>query len=234
MVVHSGGRRGSLRVVMLALSVALTVVVPGFGIASAVPRSAPIVSAQAVAAASPISNLNFNFQPSSVSINSQVTVSVTFSGGTPGYSLWFNDTPPGCAPSTNPQTSSSTSYMVECRPSSTGVFTAHVDVLDSASPPSKASSTATLSVTSGGNNNNNSNGNGSNNNKNSGGGNGSFSLPSGLLTFALLGGVAFLGALVAIAIGTIATAAMVSRRLRELNETLQKLIPPPDKPKPPI
>jgi hypothetical protein len=157
-------------------------------------------------------------------------VNVTFSGGTPGFFLWFNNTPAGCSPPGNPQTSPSNYYQINCHPSSSGTFTAHLDVVDSASPPSRASATATLSVTSNGNNNN---GNGSNNNNNGGGGNGSFSFPSGLFTIALFGGIAFLGALVAIAAGTIATAVMVSRRLRAVNETLQKLIPPPQKPGPP-
>jgi hypothetical protein len=234
MSIRSSGHRGAHYVALGIVTTALTLVMLWSGIPSTSPRTPPGERALGVAAGSPISNLNFNFQPSTASVNSQVTVNVTFSGGTPGYFLWFNSTPPGCSPSANPQSSPSDSYQIQCRPSSSGVFTAHLDVLDSASPPSKASATATLSVTSNGNNNNNNNnGNGRSNNNNGGGGNGSFSLPSGLLTFALFGGVAFLGALVAIAAGTIATAAMVSRRLRQVNETLQKLIPPSDKPKPP-
>jgi hypothetical protein len=228
MSIRSRENPGSHLVVVVAFVFVLAVLMPWSGAASTAPRTQAVVPGLGVAADSPISNLNFNFQPSTVSVNSQVTVNVTFSGGTPGFFLWFNNTPVGCSPPGNPQTSPSDSYMINCRPSSSGTFTAHLDVLDSASPPSKASSTATLTVTSNGNNNN---GNGSNNNN--GGGNGSFSFPSGLLTIALFGGVAFLGALVAIAAGTISSAVMVSRRLRQVNETLQKLIPPSDKPKPP-
>jgi hypothetical protein len=230
MGVRSKGCPGFRYVVIIAVAIALAMLMPWSGIASTSHRTSPIVPGLGVASGSPISNLNFNFQPSTVSVDGQVTVNVTFTGGTPGYYLWFNSTPAGCSPSGDPQTTPSSSYEIHCRPTSSGVFTTHLDVLDSASPPSKASATATLSVTSGGSNNKN--GNGSNNNS-GGSGNGSFSLPSGLYTIALFGGVAFLGALVAIAAGTIATAAMVSRGLRQVNETLQKLIPPPDKPKPP-
>jgi hypothetical protein len=216
--------------VLVAIVISLAMLMPWSGIASTAPRTSPSATGLEVAAGGPISNLQFSFQPSTASGGSQVTVNVSWTGGTPGFFLWFNNTPPGCTPPSNPQTSPSNGFTINCRPTNQGVYTAHLDVVDSASPASKASSAATLTVTSNGNNN----GNGSNNNSNNGGGgNGSFSFPSGLFTIALLGGVAFLGALVAIAAGTIATAAMVSRRLRQLNETLQKLVPPTEKPKPP-
>jgi hypothetical protein len=224
-------------VTILAVAIALAMIAVWLASSSTASSATPSQTGIFPASETPISNLNFNFQPSTVSLGSQVTVSVTFSGGTPGFYLWFNSTPAGCSPQGNPQTTSSDSYSINCRPTSAGVFTAHLDVLDSASPPSKVSMTATLTVTSNGNNNNNNNGSGNNSNNNNNNGNGSgggsFSLPSGLLSIALIGGIAFLGALVAIAAGTIATAVVVSRRLRQLNETLQKLIPSTDKPKPP-
>ena len=227
---RSMGRPGSRSTVLVTLAVAMVMLTPLLGITETAPRTSPSASGLAVAAGSPIGNLQFSFQPSTASEGSQVTVNVTFTGGTPDFLLWFNNTPPGCSPPSNPQTSPSDGFVINCRPTSSGTYTAHLDVLDSATPRNSASGSATLTVTS---NNNNNNGNGSNNNNNGSGGNGSFSLPGGLLQIALFGGIAFLGALVAIAAGTIATAVMVSRRLRQVNETLQKLVPPPEKPKPP-
>ena len=214
-------------VALFAITLGLALVVPWSGVTSPAARATLVASALGVAAGSPISDLNFNFQPSTVSIGGQVTASVTFSGGTPNFYLWFNNTPAGCTPG-GPQMSPSDSFTINCRPTSGGTFTTHLDVLDSASPPSRASATATLTVTGNGNNNN-----GSGNNNSNNGGNGSFSLPGGLITIAMFGGAAFLAALVAIAAGTIATAVKVSRRLREVNETLQKLTPPPTPPSPP-
>lgn len=72
--------------------------------------------------------------------------------------------------------------------------------------------------------------NGSNNNS---GGNGSFSLPSGLVTLALVGGLVFVILLVLIAAGVLALAVLTSRRLRQINETLAQLSAPPKGPTPP-
>jgi hypothetical protein len=72
--------------------------------------------------------------------------------------------------------------------------------------------------------------NGSNNNS---GGNGSFSLPSGLVTLALVGGLVFVVLLALIAGGVVALAVITSRRLRQINETLAQMNAPPKGPTPP-
>jgi len=99
-------------------------------------------------------------------------------------------------------------------------------LLGGASVPRRSSSALTLASVS----NSNNNGNGSNNNS---GGNGSFSLPSGLLTLALIGGLLFVVLLALIAGGVLALAVTTSRRLREINDTLSRMNPPPKGPAPP-
>jgi len=98
-------------------------------------------------------------------------------------------------------------------------------LLGGASVPGRSSSALTLASVS----NSNNNGNGSNNS----GGNGSFSLPSGLLTLALIGGLLFVVLLALIAGGVLALAVTTSRRLREINDTLSRMNPPPKGPAPP-
>jgi hypothetical protein len=180
-------------------------------------------------ASGPVTITQFSFQPSSVNPGTQVTGTVGLSGGTTPYYLWFNNTPPGCTPMMNPETSSSTSVTFQCNPSSTGSYTVHLDVVDSSTPATKASQTATLNVESGSNGNGNGNGNNSNN------GNNSLSslIPSSFLTIGLILVVVFMGAIVAIAAGVVALAVLVPRRLRQLNENLAKAGLPPKEPKPP-
>jgi hypothetical protein len=163
---------------------------------------------------------SFSFSPNPVSVNSNTHGSVSVSGGTPPYLFWFNNTPPGCSPPNNPASSPSPSFQFGCSPSSPGTYSVHLDVLDSSSPPNRTSQTASLTVNGnpGGSTGGTGNGNGS---KSGSGINGSL-LPSGVFAFVLLFGFIFLGALIAIAAGTIATAVLVSRRLRQINETLTK------------
>ena len=162
---------------------------------------------------------SFSFSPSPVAAGTQTQGIVTLSGGTAPFQLWFNNTAPGCGPSNNPVMLSSPSLQFNCTPSSPGTYNVHMDALDSSAPPNKASQTTTLIV-----NNNNGNGNnGSNGGGNNGGGsNNSFQLPSTLLTMLMLFGIVFLGAIVALAAGVIATAVLVTRRLRQLTETMAK------------
>ena len=218
--------------VPIALAIATMVLVSfaGAAIAQRGSTSAPI--SVAGAASSPISNAKFFFDPSTVNEGSQTNGNVSFSGGTPGYSLWFNQTPPGCSPPSNPMTTPSPAFTFVCQPTSTGTYTVHLDILDSATPVDKASVQATLNVVQGNNGNGNGNGNNSNNNNN-GGGNGSLSLPGGLLQLAVIAGLVFFAALFLIAGGMIAAAVLLSRRLRQVNETLTKLLPPPKGPTPP-
>jgi hypothetical protein len=80
----------------------------------------------------------------------------------------------------------------------------------------------------GGGGNGNGNGSGSGNGSSSG-----FSLPAGLISTLVLFGSIFIGAMVALAAGVIATAVLVSRGLRRLNETMKKTEEPPSSGKPP-
>jgi hypothetical protein len=180
---------------------------------------------------------SFSFSPAQTAAGNEIQGSVTLSGGTAPFYLWFNGTAPGCGPSSNPVTLSGPSMQFNCTPSSAGSYSVHLDALDSTSPPDKASQTAPLTVT-----NNNENGNGgSNGNSGSNGGNGSsgggnnggFSIPSTLITMLMLFGIVFLASIVALAAGMIAVAVLVSRRLRQLTETMAKVSSPATQAKPP-
>jgi len=181
-------------------------------------------------ASTPVTITQFSLQPSSVNMGAQVNGTVGLSGGTAPYYLWFNNTPPGCAPPNNPEPTSSTTFTFQCNPSSTGSYLVHLDVVDSSVPVSKASQSASMNVRSSGN------GNGNGNNSNNGGnGNTSLSslLPGGFLEIGIILVLVFMGAVVAIAAGVVAIAVLVPRRLRQLNETLAKSGLPPKEPKPP-
>ncbi|MCI4343159.1 MAG: hypothetical protein L3J92_03465 [Thermoplasmata archaeon] len=176
----------------------------------------------------------FSFQPPDVNSGSETSGSVTLSGGTAPYFLWFNDTPPGCSPSSTPVTISTTPYTFQCTPTSAGTYTVHLAVVDSSVPSSSASGMTGLTVMSNGNGNHNGSGNGSGSN-NGGGGNTSLGslIPSGFLEIGLIVALVVIGSVVAIAAGVIAMAVLVPRRLRQLNETLAKSGLPPKEPKPP-
>ncbi|MCI4318784.1 MAG: hypothetical protein L3K23_01455 [Thermoplasmata archaeon] len=199
----------------LALTALLTLFIAGpiGGIVAS-----PVVGrALAMPAATQVSITSFSFQPSSVSANSQTSGSVALSGGMAPYFLWFNNTPSNCAPTSNPVMISSQQYPFNCQPSSTGSFNIHLDVADSSSPAGHTSASTTLTVTS-----NSGNGNGNGNNGGSGNGSSGFSFPSGLFQVALLLSIAFIGSMVALAAGMIATAVILSRRLRQLKEALER------------
>jgi hypothetical protein len=122
---------------------------------------------------------------------------------------------------------STPSLQFNCTASSSGTYNVHLDALDSAAPPNKVSQTATLTV----NSNGNGGGGGGSGSNNGGGSNSSFQLPSSLLSMLLIFGLVFLGAIVALAAGVIATAVLVSRRLRQLTETMANStkVSPPEK-----
>jgi hypothetical protein len=171
---------------------------------------------------------SWSFSPNPVSAGTQTQGMVSLSGGTPPYFLWFNNTPPGCGPPTNPQTSSSPSFQFQCSPSSSGSYNnIHLDALDSAAPPNKASQSTSLTVNSNSGNGNGSGGNGK------GGSNSSSILPSGLLTILTYFVLIFMATMVIIAAGVLAIAVSVSRRLRQLNETLARTARAPNEGKPP-
>ncbi|MCI4342030.1 MAG: hypothetical protein L3K11_06655, partial [Thermoplasmata archaeon] len=181
----------------------------------------PVTSASGTmrSLATPVQVTSFSFQPSSLSVGTQASASVSLSGGNQPYYLWFNNTPPGCGPSAIPEMLNTPMFQYSCHPSATGNFQVHLDVLDSSAPRSHATQNASVMV-----NSNSGNGNNNNNSGSSGGkGNGSLSLPSGLQQLALIFGAVFLVAMLIIAAGTMATAVVVSRRLRQINETLAKV-----------
>lgn len=184
-----------------------------------------------VAPPPPLSVTGFTFQPGTISLGSQSNGSVLLNGGTAPYYLWFNTTPPGCAPPSVPVTSPSTQFTFLCHPSSSGSYSISLAVLDSSSPRQTASATGFLTVNSNGGTGGNGNNGGSGNNN--GNGSNGFSLPSGLLQVGLIVAIVFLASMVALAAGMIATAAMLSRRLRQLNETMAKANLPPKEPKSP-
>ena len=158
-------------------------------------------------AAAPFS-VSFSWSPSTVSANSQTQGMVTFSGGAVPFNVWLNQTPPGCAPNQVPFVTSNYSNSWNCSPTASGTYDVHLDAVDNTG--TRESATATLTVQSGGG---------------GGGGTGNGTNPlSGLqdllptlFAFAII----FLGSLVALAVGVIAMAMLVSRRLRQLTEAMK-------------
>lgn len=218
----SGAPRTGIVVLAGLLALACLVAVAGVTPAFPAQYSLGTHGAGLVTTAAPaLSIASFSFNPSTIQANSSTQVSIQLSGGTPPFYAWLNNTPPGCQQGSVPEVTSNFSNSFSCSPTASGTFTVHLDVMDSAVPASKASRSATLTVNSG------SGGGG-------GGGNGSFSLPSGLLATVTLLALVFLGALVAIAAGTVATAVVLSRRLRQVKEALEKLQKPPESPRPPV
>src|SRR2546428_12180155 len=152
--------------------------------------------------------VSFSWSPSTVNANAQTQGMVSFSGGAVPFKVWLNQTPPGCAPQQVPFVTSNYSESWQCTPTSSGTYNVHLDAVDNTG--TKESATATLTVQSGG-------GGGS------GSGNGTNPL-AGLqdllpifFTFAII----FLGSLVALAVGVIGMALLVSRRLRQLTEAMK-------------
>ena len=153
--------------------------------------------------------VSFTWSPSTVTVNMPTQGMVTFSGGATPFRVWLNQTPPGCAPQQIPFVTSNYSESWNCSPTSSGTYDVHLDAVDNTG--TRQSATATLTVQSGG-------GNGG-----GGGGNGTNPL-SGLqdllpifYTFAII----FLGSLVALAVGVMLMAMLVSRRLRQLTEAMK-------------
>jgi hypothetical protein len=201
----------------------LLVACPGLTGARSAPQ-APGSSSAAIVPSGPL-GVSFSFSPQSITLGSTSTGNVQINSGTGPYSLWFNNTPAGCSPPSTPVVTSNSQYSFQCTPSNQGNFGVNVAVVDSSTPRNVGTQVGNLQVTSSGGNGN---GNGNNNkNGSNGSGNGSFSLPSGLISFVILFGIVFLATMVAIAAGTVATAVMVSRQLRRLNETLKQQNRPP-------
>ncbi|MGA8542583.1 MAG: zinc ribbon domain-containing protein [Thermoplasmata archaeon] len=158
----------------------------------------------------------FSFSPSSLSVDTETQGTISLSGGTAPFDLWLNNSAPGCGPPTNPYVTSNTTTMFHCSPTSTGMYTVHLDVLDSATPTDKASQSTTLTVNSN-NGNGNGGGSGNNSNNNNSGNNSGFNLSSlgPLLDYGLIGAIVVLALLVTIAVGVIWTGVGVRRLSRQ-------------------
>ena len=238
MLSHSSGRfRVSLTLLLGGIVILLV-----FGSVSGAMASTGQTPASSPSHLSPLAGsfqiTGFSFAPSQAMSGNDIQGMVTLSGGVAPFYLWFNDTAPGCGPSSNPVMLSGPSLQFNCTPTSTGSYSVHLDALDSASPPDKATQTAPLTVTSNSNGNGNGNGNGNSgsngsNGSSSGNNNGGFSIPSSLITMLMLFGIVLLGSIVALAAGVIAVAVLVSRRLRQLTETMAKANNPSSPAKPP-
>jgi hypothetical protein len=166
--------------------------------------------------------VSFVFSPGIVTAGTQTQATIQVSGGSTPYHAWLNNSPSGCQPPTVPVVSSNTTNVFNCRPITPGNYNVHLDIVDSSSPPARASGSAPLTV------NGNGNGNGGSNSSSKSNGSGLFNFPSGLFGLLTIFVFVFLGAIVALAVGVIAMAVSPSRRLRQLNDTLAA------QPKPPV
>jgi len=226
---HNAGSLVALSVVgLIAVLLIASAAVP----AMATQRSSSAATpATVIVATSPLQITTFQYSPSTVTQGTSTQVSIQLAGGTPPFYAWLNGTPPGCSSQSVPVVTSNYSNNFQCTPTGTGNFVVDLTVLDSSSPTQKISQSASLTV-----NSNNNNGNGGNNNNNNGGngsGSSGLNLPTGFLSLLMIFAIVVLAALVATAAGTIATAVAVSRRLRQVNETLKAMQLPPQGPKPP-
>ncbi len=94
-----GIRAGPALVLAMVLVTGLLAGVLATGLASPaeVPRS---VTAYATL------GVSFSYSPNTISVNSQTQGMYAISGGTQPFTIWVNNTPPGCGPQTNPFTTS--------------------------------------------------------------------------------------------------------------------------------
>jgi len=152
--------------------------------------------------------VSFSWSPSTLTSNTQTQGMVTFSGGSTPFNVWINQSAPGCAPNSQPFVTSNYSNSWQCTPTASGNFDVHLDAVDSTG--TRESATATLSVQSGG-------GGGSG----TGNGTNPFAGLQDLLPIFFTFAIIFLGSLVALAVGVIAMALLVSRRLRQLTEAMK-------------
>ncbi|HKS59703.1 MAG TPA: hypothetical protein VJS68_02870 [Thermoplasmata archaeon] len=205
------------------LSLALVVLIVASFSGSLSGHSSVVTGTNARPDAAALRVVTFSYSPSTVTSGTTIQGTIDLAGGVAPYYAWLNNTPAGCQPPTTPYLTNNLSNTFNCSPSTTGTFNVHLDIVDSSAPVMRASSTTTLTV------NSNSSGTGNGNGNNSGN---PFSFPSGLLTLVTIFGAIFLGSLVALAAGVIATAVMVSRRLRQLTEAMKLQSAPPTGDKP--
>lgn len=214
------GRAPRLRPLLVAWLLGLLLVGSAFAIlATAPPASQPAGPVRTLAL-----TVSLNFSPNPVNVNAQTTGSYAIAGGTGPYTIWENNTPPGCGPQSVPFQTPNPSGSFTCTPTATGPFNINVDVEDSTGAHASTQTTLTVNSQSGG---------GGGGSGTGGNGTGGFSLPSDLVNMVFLVIVLFLVALFAMAAGIIAMAALVSRRLKQLTKAMQPPAAVPSQPRPP-
>jgi hypothetical protein len=211
----------------LAIAFCLLMLLPAWGAggAGATPQVQARSGATDVPQVGALQVVSFFFSPATVSSGTQTQGTIQLSGGVLPYRAWLNNSAPGCQPPSSPVVTSNATTVFNCQPNSPSTYNVHLDVLDSGSPAARVSATATLQV--------NSNGNGNSGGSGKSNGSGGLSLPSGLFGLLTIFAAVFLGTMVAIAAGVIAIAVSVSRRLRQINETLAAQMKPPADVRPP-
>ncbi len=203
-----------------------------FGMALAILVIALVIAQPGLASPTPVQpaaplTVNLSYSPSTVPVNGLATGSYSIGGGTPPFTIWMNNTPPGCNPQSLPFTTSNPSGTFDCYPTGTGNFNVHVDVQDSVGNRGFAS--APLSVTSGG-------GSGSGTNQTGGI---DLSFLNNLLPVVMVTGIVFLASTVAIAASAVALAVLVPKRLKQIRKAIEgqgpksaePASPPADNPK---
>jgi hypothetical protein len=170
------------------------------------PAPLAIVPAAAPGASPPLTINGLVVSPNPVTAGSQFVVNVQVSGGVTPYTYGWNSIPGGC-----PMPGNRSSW--QCTLSSPGEYLVAVNVADSGG--NHASASQSFNVTS----NNGNGGSGGNGNGKSGSSNGNnsngFNLSSfgPFLFYGLIAGVVAFGLLVALTVGVIAIAVILSRRL---------------------
>ncbi len=180
---------------VVLLAIALSIASPGLA------SPAPVQPAALL-------TVSLSFSPSTVQVNGQTTGSYSIVGGTPPFTIWENNTPPGCAPQSVPFSTPNPSGTFSCNPTATGNFNVHVDVQDSAG--NRGSMSAPLSVT----------GSGSGSGSNQTGGI-DLSFLNNLLPIVMITGILFLASTIAIAASAVALAILVPRRLKQIRKALE-------------
>lgn len=180
--------------ISLSLLVALAIVEPAFAAPVPIGASANL----------PVS---LTFSPNTLPVNSLTTGSYSIGGGVGPYTIWENNTPPGCGPPSNPFTTPNASGTFTCTPRATGNFLVQVTVHDNVG--NQGSTTTSLTVTTSG-------GSGGNNT-------GGFNLSglSDLLGVLMIVGIVFLASVVAIAAAAVAMAILIPRRLKQIRKVLE-------------
>ena len=211
--------------VLAAVLIVLLVVGSAFGIlgVSVAPARAPTTRLAAEGAFT----VSLSFAPNPVPAGTQTQISLSFTnGGSPTFTVWVNGSAPGCAPPTQPFTTPNYTNNFPCTPSSSGSYNVHLDAIDSSGYKASTSDTLTVS-TGGGGCTSNCGGSGSGNST------GGFAIPDSLVATMFMFVMIFFAGLFALAGGVIAMAVLISRRLRQLTEAMKPPEQAPPESKPP-